>query len=77
MKKKSRKTCLCMGPTAQSDGQLTGRTTQTCCQTLLTLLKEDMTVVAGYHGFPCVCMCESLMKVKPPVQTYHHLQKYF
>ena len=45
--------------------------------TLLTLPKEDMTVVAGYHGGPCVCMCESLMKVKPPVQIYHHLQKYF
>ena len=58
-----------------------GRTTHTCCraggQTLLTLLKEDMTVVAGYHGGPCVCICESLMKAKPPVQIYHHLQKYF
>ena len=58
-----------------------GRTTQTCCraggQTLLTLLKEDMTVVAGYHCGPCVCICESFMKVKPPVQIYNHLQKYF
>ena len=53
------------------DRKATGRATQTCYradgQTLLTLLKEEVTVVSATMVARCVCTCESLMKVNPPV----------